>query len=45
MPALVNRTLGSSLRIRGQECMRVWPFSSKKATNFSRMVEESMLLG
>jgi len=37
MPALVNRTLGSSFNIRGQLGMRVCPFSSKNLMNFSRI--------
>ena len=43
MPALVKRTLGSSFRISGQLGMRVWPLSSKKVMNRSRMVALSMV--
>src|SRR5713101_787702 len=43
MPALVKRTEGSSFRISGQLGMRVWPFSSKKEMNRSRMVALSSL--
>src|SRR3989441_5159316 len=47
MPALVKRTLGSSFRMSGQLGIRVWPFSSKKVMNRSRMVALSIsaLLG
>src|SRR2546428_11776868 len=47
MPALVKRTLGSSFRMSGQLGIRVWPFSSKKVINRSRMVALSIsaLLG
>lgn len=47
MPALVKSTLGSSLKMSGQLGIRVWPFSSKKVMNRSRMVALSIsaLLG
>src|SRR2546428_1616117 len=47
MPALVKRTLGSSVRMSGQLGIRVWPFASKKVMNRSRMVALSIsaLLG
>jgi hypothetical protein len=37
MPALVKRTLASSLSVSGQLGSRVWPFASKNLMNLSRI--------